>query len=264
MFFKAKDYVTAGNAICGLASVVCVMHDQIYYAGVLILVSWIFDALDGVVARMTNTFNKFGGEFDNMCDHLTSGICPGFIVYGVYTKWMPGEGLVPIVLACLIAFVLPMTATIRHAYYTVKPISVPGFWIGLPRPTSGYFTVAYFNSSPFSEMGDWGYYLGIGLVLCLGAANVGSYPFLSHHKHVWKKWVGPLMGTALAICGLLLLLGPLMDLAKMALVPTVWFFDAFVFICTAYCLFQWYGAPSKDRERARAAVAEWKKQPDPA
>ena len=59
MFFKAKDYVTAGNALCGLAGVVCVMHGQIYYAGVLILVSWIFDALDGVVARLTNTFNKF-------------------------------------------------------------------------------------------------------------------------------------------------------------------------------------------------------------
>ena len=263
MFFKAKDVVTSGNALCGLAGVVCVMHGQIYYASVLILVSWIFDALDGVVARLTNTFNKFGGEFDNMCDHLTCGICPGFIVYGVYGSWMPGEGLQPIVLACLVGFVLPMTATIRHARYTVKPIKVPGFWIGLPRPTSAFFTVAYFNSSIFHELGDIGYWIGIGLVLALGAANVGSYPFLAHHNHVWKKWVGPLIALNLILCGLLLVLGPLLDLMGMAVVPKHWFFDAFVFICASYCLFQWHGIPKEHMEKARAAIAEWKAQPEP-
>ena len=271
MFFKAKDYVTAGNAICGLAGVICIlqtavpmsMRERVFYAGTFILVSWIFDALDGVVARLTNTYNKFGGEFDNMCDHLTCGICPGFIVYGVYSEWMPGTGLQPVILACLVGFVLPMTATIRHSLYTVKPIKVTGFWIGMPRPTSAFFTVAYFNSTLFYEMGDVGYWLGIVLVVSLGAANVGSFPYLSHHQHVWKKWVGPLMSFHLIVCGILLVLGPLLHLFGWAQVPKEWFFDGILFICSGYSLFQRYGIPKEHLDNARAAIAEWKAKPDP-
>ncbi len=262
MFFKAKDYVTAGNAVCGLASVVCVIHGQLYYAALLILVSWIFDALDGVVARLTNTFNKFGGEFDNMCDHLTYGIAPGFLVYGVYMPWMPGDGLQPIVLASLVAFVLPMTATIRHARLVVKPIKVPGFWIGLPRPVSAFVVVSYFTSSLFSELGDLGYGFGIVLTVGMGAANLGAWPYLSHHGHVWRPFVGQVLKLVVVSLSALLLAGPLAGLAGFDLIPPELFFDWFFFLLFGYSLFQQAGVPEEEWKKVRAAVEDWKQQPE--
>ncbi len=260
MFFKAKDYVTAGNAVCGLASVVCVIEGQLYFASLLILVSWIFDALDGVVARLTNTFNKFGGEFDNMCDHLTYGIAPGFLVYGVYIHWMPGDGLVPVALACAVGFVLPMAATIRHAWRVVKPIKVTGFWIGLPRPVSAFITVSYFTSSLFSELGEAGYIGGIVLVVCLGIGNLRSFPYMSHHGYVFESWVTALIG--LCVVSLLgsLIAGPLASLAGFSVLPPEIFFDAFFFFLFGYWLFQRAGIPRSDWERVQAAITVWKAQ----
>ncbi len=263
MYFKAKDYVTAGNAVCGLGSVVCVIEGQLYYASLLILVSWIFDTLDGVVARLTKTFNKFGGEFDNMCDHLTYGIAPGFLVFGVYREWMPGSESVQLALACAVGFWLPLTATIRAARFTVKPIKVSGFWIGLPRPVSAFIISSYFATSGFSEFPELCYPAGIVLVFVLGSMNLGALPFMSHHGHVWPRWVNwVLVGVVLSL-SLSLLLGPLAALAGMEILPRELFFDCFFFWLFGYMLFQWSGVPEDERKRVRDALAAWKLQPEP-
>ena len=44
------------------------------------------DTLDGPVARMTKTSNKFGSEFDTATDHFVQGIAPALIVYAVYAR----------------------------------------------------------------------------------------------------------------------------------------------------------------------------------
>ena len=44
------------------------------------------DTLDGPVARMTKTSNKFGSEFDTATDHFVQGIAPAIIVYAVYAR----------------------------------------------------------------------------------------------------------------------------------------------------------------------------------
>lgn len=263
MFFKAKDYVTAGNAVCGLASVVCVIEGSLRYAALFILVSWIFDTLDGVVARLTGQFNKFGGEFDTMCDHLTYGICPGFVVYGMYRDWMPGEGYVPVVLAAALGFVLPMAATIRHAWRTVKPIKVDGFWIGLPRPVSAFVIVSFFNSSVFGVFDEFGFAFGIVLVFGLAVGNLRAFPYMSHHAHVWKWWVGPVLWSVPVTLSITLILGPLWGLFGEAILPPETFFDLFFFWLFGYSLVQWFGIPKADWDRVMHAIAEWKALPEP-
>jgi CDP-diacylglycerol--serine O-phosphatidyltransferase len=40
----------------------------------------IFDALDGYVARLTKTASKFGGELDSLCDAVSFGVAPAFLL----------------------------------------------------------------------------------------------------------------------------------------------------------------------------------------
>ena len=45
----------------------------------LILAAGIFDALDGKVARLTNSFSDLGAQLDSLADALTFGVAPAII-----------------------------------------------------------------------------------------------------------------------------------------------------------------------------------------
>ena len=50
-------------------------------AAIAILIAGIFDALDGRVARLTNSCTKFGVEFDSLADLVSFGMAPGILIY---------------------------------------------------------------------------------------------------------------------------------------------------------------------------------------
>jgi CDP-diacylglycerol--serine O-phosphatidyltransferase len=82
--------LTLGNGVCGFAAIVCasrigrgdVVADAANFAlsGWLIVLAMVFDALDGYVARLTKTASKFGGELDSLCDAVSFGVAPAFLV----------------------------------------------------------------------------------------------------------------------------------------------------------------------------------------
>lgn len=49
------------------------------YAGWLIVLAAIFDALDGKVARMTRSASEFGGQLDSLADMVTFGVAPALM-----------------------------------------------------------------------------------------------------------------------------------------------------------------------------------------
>jgi CDP-diacylglycerol---serine O-phosphatidyltransferase len=88
--------VTLGNLICGFAAIGMAAKAQLFfraeanpdrayeyfaYAGVLILAAMVFDALDGRIARMTNLVSEFGAQLDSLCDMVSFGIAPAYIVF---------------------------------------------------------------------------------------------------------------------------------------------------------------------------------------
>ena len=40
----------------------------------------VFDMLDGYVARLSRTASKFGGELDSLCDAVSFGVAPAFLL----------------------------------------------------------------------------------------------------------------------------------------------------------------------------------------
>jgi CDP-diacylglycerol--serine O-phosphatidyltransferase len=49
-------------------------------SGWLIFLAMIFDALDGHVARLARTNSDFGAQLDSLCDLVTFGVAPGFLL----------------------------------------------------------------------------------------------------------------------------------------------------------------------------------------
>lgn len=52
----------------------------LYVSGWLIVAGMIFDVLDGRMARLTNTASKFGAELDSLCDVISFGAAPAFLL----------------------------------------------------------------------------------------------------------------------------------------------------------------------------------------
>ena len=89
--FKKGIYIlpslfTTGNVFCGFYAFIAVMSDNYYFAGVAIVVAIIFDALDGRVARLTNTTSEFGVQYDSLADVISFGMAPALLAYAWVLK----------------------------------------------------------------------------------------------------------------------------------------------------------------------------------
>jgi CDP-diacylglycerol--serine O-phosphatidyltransferase len=87
---------TLGNLVCGFYAVVVaaridkpdslrteVVHadlDNIMQAAILIFAAMLFDALDGHVARLARTSSDFGAQLDSLCDLVSFGVAPAFLL----------------------------------------------------------------------------------------------------------------------------------------------------------------------------------------
>ncbi len=83
--FLLPSLFTAGNIGAGYFSIIqtiaAISGDAVTHldwAAIAILFAIPFDALDGRIARMTNTCSDFGKELDSLADVITFGVAPSF------------------------------------------------------------------------------------------------------------------------------------------------------------------------------------------
>ena len=78
---------TAGNIAAGFYAITqslqATQGDYSYFnrAALAIAFALPFDALDGRIARMTNTESDFGRELDSLADVITFGVAPSVLAY---------------------------------------------------------------------------------------------------------------------------------------------------------------------------------------
>lgn len=85
---------TLGNLVCGFFAVVVASRVErpelptwsptdptnLMLSAWLIFLAMIFDALDGYVARLSRTASEFGKQLDSLCDVVTFGVAPAFLL----------------------------------------------------------------------------------------------------------------------------------------------------------------------------------------
>ncbi len=87
--FHLADFLTLGNAACGILAVFAVMEyvgtrdvRRLVIAAALIPLALVLDVLDGRVARSRRRHSAMGRELDSLADVISFGVAPAAIAYG--------------------------------------------------------------------------------------------------------------------------------------------------------------------------------------
>ena len=87
--FHLADWFTIANALCGTGAILAVMAfldrsqpNGLLLAALLIPAAFVFDVLDGRIARWRQTPSALGRELDSLADVISFGVAPAALAYG--------------------------------------------------------------------------------------------------------------------------------------------------------------------------------------
>jgi len=86
--------VTILNGICGFTAIVFASTNKFDMACYVILLAMIADMLDGRLARMSQNTSSFGGQLDSLCDVLSFGAAPAFLMLKILESELLFDSLV--------------------------------------------------------------------------------------------------------------------------------------------------------------------------
>ena len=103
-------------------------------SGWLIFLAMVFDGLDGYVARLARTTSDFGAQLDSLCDVVSFGVAPGFLL----VKMCPRFTLVHNQAVWIIAAAFAACAALRLARFNVETSDDDEhlYFSGLPSPAA--------------------------------------------------------------------------------------------------------------------------------
>ena len=128
---------TSMNMFCGFLSIINASQGKFIYASWLIIIAAIFDALDGIVARITNSTSALGVELDSLSDVVSFGAAPAYLIYAIELFKLNAFGV-------LISSLVMIAGGFRLARFNVQLVGLDkSFFKGLPIPTSA-LTIATF------------------------------------------------------------------------------------------------------------------------
>ena len=139
--------MTLGNLFCGFLSVwYAVKPDDSGYiaAAWLIMAAAVFDALDGMIARLIKAQSQFGVELDSLADVCSFGMAPAILLHQYYQ--LPGH------LGLALAFLFFACGALRLARFNTQ---LKGFdkaeFKGLPIPAAAgtIASLVIFDSKAF-------------------------------------------------------------------------------------------------------------------
>jgi len=169
------NLLTSASLCSGFFGIISVWNTNFKLSAYLIILSAIFDMLDGRVARMTGAVSRFGVEYDSIADVVAFGAAPAFLVY-VWALEPYGR------LGIIAAFLYLVCGALRLARFNVQFYTVESKkFNGLPIPGAAMViaSVVLF----YYELGGQGKtlkeYLILVLVFCLAFLMISNIKYYS-------------------------------------------------------------------------------------
>jgi len=166
--FHLADFLTLANAACGLAGVFCAMVyvadgtlAYFFYAAALAPAAFVFDTLDGRVARWRQQHSALGRELDSLADVISFGVAPAALAFaaGMQGGWD---------WIALIYFVCCGVSRLARFNVTAESLSDGGdkvkYFEGTPIPTSVLLVGVLALAAWKDRLGDalWGGVWNVG------------------------------------------------------------------------------------------------------
>ena len=197
--FILPSLFTAGNIAIGYYAIAqCMLGSALEphhfdYAALAIGEAIPFDAIDGRIARMTNTTSDFGRELDSLADVNTFGVAPSVLAYTWGFRMLPitmdallREKLIRV--GALVCFLYLICGACRLARFNISSDATPKnpgrpgrkYFVGMPIPAAAGAIAAivhFFGGTPvFNGWVAGGWMLMVGLI---GFLMVSTWRFWS-------------------------------------------------------------------------------------
>ncbi len=170
--YLLPNLVTTGGLFAGFYGIVATMNGQYDLAAWFILISAVFDALDGKVARLTGTTSRFGVEYDSLVDLVSFGVAPGLLMYTWALQTFGKFGW-------LAAFLYVVCGALRLARFNVQVNTVESRrFVGLPIPAAAGMVASCVLL--FYHLGGSGTIKKFSIVLLI---YVLAYLMVSNHSY---------------------------------------------------------------------------------
>ncbi|NIA57608.1 CDP-diacylglycerol--serine O-phosphatidyltransferase [Massilia sp. TW-1] len=205
--FALPSFVTLLSIACGFGSIVISVDNapvgdpsDYRLAAILLVLAGVFDALDGFVARATNTQSAFGVQLDSIADVMNFGCAPGLLLYCYGFAQMGAAHPTLVRMGGLACFVFVACGALRLARFNVMVGKTdPRYFVGMPI-TAGAACVASVVVAwpdPVADMA--GAFLVMLLMVAVGSLMVSTIRFPSSKQPKSKA-----VFVALAVCVVLL------------------------------------------------------------
>jgi CDP-diacylglycerol--serine O-phosphatidyltransferase len=156
--FHLADWLTLANAVCGTGALFSMMTylqttdvRHIYFACGMIFAAFLFDVLDGRIARWRQTASALGRELDSLADVISFGVAPAVIGYGCGMQGFYDRIVLGYFVACGVS---------RLARYNITAEALSGgsgkvkYFEGTPIPTSLLLVGLMFAAASQGALGE--------------------------------------------------------------------------------------------------------------
>lgn len=182
--YVLPNLLTSGNLFFGFLCMIRSLDGQFAWAAVAIFIAALFDMLDGRVARITKGTSEFGVQYDSLCDAVSFGVAPAFMMYqfGLFDVGRLGWAACFMYLAC---------GTLRLARFNVQSSigKAGGDFTGLPIPMAAAAVASWILLMDAIDSPTGGYdWLPAGVLEFLGDQGL---------RNIFMLFLAPALGIAM-------------------------------------------------------------------
>ncbi len=160
VFAVLPTLLTLGNAVCGFGAITITARvgpdnfsgSELFLAAQLIFLAMLFDMLDGSAARLTNQTSDFGAQLDSLCDAISFGVAPAFLMLKLtHPQYRLMDSIVeapfdyPPRILWAVAVLFMLCAILRLARFNVESDEEDSheYFSGLPSPAAAGVVAAF-------------------------------------------------------------------------------------------------------------------------
>jgi CDP-diacylglycerol--serine O-phosphatidyltransferase len=129
---------TLANLFSGFTALVYISMGDYHRAAAFILFAAVFDMLDGIVARLFKATSELGAELDSLCDAVSFGVAPAYMLYHIYFYHLGPMGI-------LLSSLPALAGVLRLARFNVMTVNFEDkdYFTGMPIPSAALTIISY-------------------------------------------------------------------------------------------------------------------------
>ena len=142
--YLLPNLFTTGALFAGYYSIIAGIQGKFEMACFCIFVAALLDALDGRVARLTNTQSAFGEQYDSLSDLVSFGVAPSLLMFNWSLFYLTDVHPVLGKIGWLAGFIFAVSGALRLARFNTQiGVADKAYFQGLPSPAAAAVVTSF-------------------------------------------------------------------------------------------------------------------------